>query len=117
MPTRLDIPLQRNEDWSRTLYVSANGAPIDLADMTVAMQVRDKLTHSLVASAECEISDAANGEITVLLKSSEGSSLGSYGNAIQTANLPYDIRITESDGFQTVLFAGLIILSRGETVQ
>jgi hypothetical protein len=117
MPARLDIYLQRNEDWSRSLYVSAAGQPIDLTGMTVAMQVRDKLAQTLVASATCELSDPTNGEITVTLKASEGSALASYGNPIQTANLPYDIRITENDGFQTILFAGLVILARGETMQ
>jgi hypothetical protein len=115
MPARLDIPLQRNEDWSRTITVAAEGEPIDLTGMTIAMQVRDKLSQFLVAEAECDVTDPVNGEVTITLKASAGSPLSTYGAAIQLANLPYDLRVTESDGFQTVLFAGNVILTRGET--
>lgn len=116
MPARLNIALQRNEDWSRTIYVSASDGPVDLTGMTVAMQVRDKLSRALIASANCEITDAVNGEITVTLKCSGPSPLANYGSMIQTVNLPYDLCVSEPDGFHTPLFSGLIIISRGETI-
>jgi hypothetical protein len=121
MAAQLNICLQRNEDWSRTLYLKAdlggsgNYEPIDLTGMTIAMQVRDKITQALIAQADLEVNDAANGEVTVTLLASEGSPLSAYGSAIQNINLPYDLRITDGDGLHTVLFGGQIILSRGET--
>lgn len=115
MAAHLDIYLQRNEDWSRTVYVTADGDPIDLSSMTAVMQVRDKLTQALIATATIEMVDPARGEMTVTLKASEGSPLSAYGAALQIVNLPYDLRVTESDGFQTILFVGQVVLSRGET--
>lgn len=117
MPARLDIDLQRNEDWARALFLTDNdGSPIDLTGMTVAMQVRDKLSQSLIETAEITVVDADGGEIGVVLRASEGSTLSKYGSPIRTANLHYDIRLTDADGLSVVLFGGLVVLSRGETV-
>jgi len=113
---RIDIYIQRNEDWARALFLTDNdGVPIDLTGMTAAMQVRDKLNQILVAEAEIVFVDAFAGEIGVTLRASEGSPLSDYGAAIQTANLHYDLRLTDSDGLSVVLFGGILVLSRGET--
>lgn len=117
MPAHLDIFLQRNEDWSRTLTITDDvDAPIDLTGMTVAMQVRDKLAQALVAQAAVEITDAENGEVELTLLGHEGTPLSEYGVSIQVANLPYDILLTDSDGYSTALIAGNVVLSRGETI-
>jgi hypothetical protein len=117
MPGRLDIALQRNEDWSRTLFLAdQDGLPVDLRGCSAAMQIRDKLSQTLIAEAEITIIDALNGEVGVFLRASEGSALAAYGVAIQTANLHYDFRLTDLDNVRVVLFSGLIILTRGETV-
>jgi hypothetical protein len=117
MPARLDIALQRNEDWARTLTITDNaGAPIDLSGCTLAMQVRDKLRQTLIAEAEVTIVDPAGGIASVVLRASEGTPLSNYGATIQIANLHHDLRMTDRDGVNTALLAGLIILSRGETV-
>jgi len=115
MAERVDIYLQRNEDWGRSLALTSGGAPIDLTGCTVALQVRDKLNQFLVADAEVDIFDPANGYVNLILKASEGSSLSNFGAPIQTANLHYDCRITDADGFDTILFGGIVVLSRGET--
>lgn len=118
MAERVDIYLQRNEDWGRSLLVCDHeGEPIDLTGMLVAMQVRQKLDQQLVATAEVAITDAPGGEVQVVLRASEGSQLSAYGAAIQVANLHYDCRLTDVDGFDTILFGGVVVLSRGETKQ
>lgn len=116
MPARLDIALQRNEGWARSLYLTDDaGAPIDLTGCTVAMQVRDKLSQALIAQADVQVVDAANGEIAVELAGGEGSPLSQYGSPIQTVNLHYDLRLSDGSEAPVVLFAGTLILSRGET--
>jgi ABC-type phosphonate transport system ATPase subunit len=117
MAERVDIYLQRNEDWGRSLFVTdIDDNPIDLTGMTVGMQVRDKLTQALVETATATIVDAPGGEVSVILRASPGSALSAFGEPIQVANLHYDCRITDSDGFDTILFGGVVVLSRGETV-
>ena len=116
MPARLDIALQRNEDWSRTLTLTdTDGVPIDLTGCTIEMQVREKLTQTLVATASVVMIDAAGGTVGVTLKASEGTPLGNYGSGIQIANLHTDVRLTDTFGTKVVLFSGVVILSRGET--
>ena len=117
MPARLDIALQRNEGWARSLYLTDDaGQPIDLSSMTVAMQVREKLTQALVAEAAVTVVDPANGEIAIELAGGSGSALGSYGSPIQTVNLHHDLRMTDGSSAPVVLFAGTLVLSRGETI-
>jgi hypothetical protein len=116
MPACMDIALRRNEAFSRTIFIADDtGAPIDLTGATLAMQVRDKVAQALIATADIEITDGANGEITITLDASAGSALNSYGNPIQAAQLPYDLRMVDTDGTPVDLIAGLITLSRGET--
>lgn len=116
MAETVDIYLQRNEDWGRSLYVTDfDGLPIDLTGCTVALQVREKLTQDLIASAQCSIPNPITGDVQVILRASEGSALSTYGAPIQIANLHYDCRLTDPDGFDTILFGGIVVLSRGET--
>jgi hypothetical protein len=118
MAARLDIALQRNEDWARSIVLTDDdGAPIDLTGCTLAMQVREKLSQALIASAEIEIVDAVGGFVGITLLASEGTPLGRYGASIQVANLHYDLRMIDSGGSKVPLLAGIIILSRGETRQ
>jgi hypothetical protein len=114
MAAHLDITLRRNADWPRIIKLRSGGEPIDITGMTVAMQVRTKLDQALVAKADIEIIDPANGTFQVTLR---GSSFDGYGSPIQTVNLPYDLRLTDSDGISIDLVAGLVILTRGETHQ
>ena len=118
MPERLDIELQRNEDWAPMLVFSwpDTGEPIDLTGCTIAMQVREKLDNdgAPLTSATCTISDAVGGQVNILLLGSAGP-LASYGNPIHSANLYHDLRVTDSDGVQTIVFAGRLILQRGIT--
>lgn len=116
MPARLDIALQRNEDWSRTLTIRDNARePIDLTGCTLAMQVREKLSQRLVETAQIDVIDPVAGLIGVTLRASEGTPLGNFGSGIQVANLNYDMRLIDNGGSKVPLLAGLVILSRGET--
>lgn len=119
MAARLDICLQRNEDWDPVLLFiwPDTQEPIDLTGCTVAMQVRERLDgggDAPIASATCTISDATAGKVDVLLLGSSGP-LASYGNPIQTANLVHDMRVTDPDGVQVIVFSGTLILLRGVT--
>lgn len=114
MGPRLDIALQRNEDWGRELTLTAGGQPIDLTGSSVSMQVRDKLSQAIITSADVEIVDAINGAVQVTLRGSVPP-LSNYGAQIQTANLHYDVRLTDPNGFKTILFGGVLVLYRGET--
>lgn len=116
MPAALNITLQRNEDYAATwAFRDGDDQPIDLSGMTIALQVRDKLTQMLIAEAGIDVTDAQQGEATIILRASEGSPLSAYGAAIQTANLHYDLRLTDTDGVHLIVVAGLLILTRGET--
>jgi hypothetical protein len=116
MPTRLDIALQRNENWARTVsIVDDQDIALDLTGCVLAKQVRDKLAQSLITSASIAVLDPTSREVQMTLRASEGSALAAYGNAIQPAILPFDCRLTDPDGVSVVLFTGNIILSRGET--
>lgn len=117
MPARLDIALQRNEDWARTLTLTAAGKAIDLSGMSFGMQVRDKLSQTLIAEASITVEAPQAGIVSVLLRGSEGSPLSRYGQQIQDAQLFYDFRMTDEFGTNIVLFGGYVLLSRGETRQ
>lgn len=116
MAARLDIALQRNEDWAATLTLTrTDKTPIDLNGVTLAMQVRDRLTQDLIESADIAVIDAAAGLIKVVLQASEGTPLASYGVPIQSAALPYDLRMTVND-VNIILISGQVLLRRGETI-
>src|SRR5690349_20501716 len=117
MAAQRDIFLQRNEDfqegWS---LLHDDDATIDLTECVLAGHVREPLDNTtLVASFDIEITDAPNGEATLKLAASEGSALAAYGNPIQVARLPYDIRLIYPDGSPLVLVVGHLMLSRGNT--
>lgn len=114
MGPRLDIALQRNEDWGRELALTSGGEPIDLTGSSVALQIRDKLSQTIITSAAVEIVDAINGAVQVTIRGSIPP-LSTYGAQIQVANLHYDVRLTDPDGFKTILFGGVLVLYRGET--
>jgi len=118
MPARMDICLQRNEDWAPTLVFiwPDDGKPIDLTGCTMAMHVRDKLTNTgaPIATGTCTITSAIDGTVQILLLGSSGP-LASYGNPLHAANLYYDIRATDPDGIHVIVFAGKLILERGIT--
>jgi len=116
MPAHMNIYLQRNEDYAASwTFTDDADQPIDLTDITIALQVRDKLSQTLIASAEIDVTDAAAGEADIILRASEGAALAAYGAPIQTANLHYDVRLTDSEGVHLIVVSGLVILSRGET--
>jgi hypothetical protein len=108
MPVRLDIALQRNEDWSRILTISDAAGPVDITGWTFLMQVRPRLSQTLlITAAEIEIIDAPNGKISIFLARL------STGDNLQTVQLPYDLIAIEPDEYQTAFLTGYIILSRG----
>lgn len=116
MPAHLDIALQRNEDYAASWYFAdSDGVAIDLSALGIALEVRDTLTQQLIESAEIEVTDADAGEVTIILRASEGSPLSLYGNPLHPARLNYDVRLTDVDGVHSIVTAGQVILSRGET--
>lgn len=116
MAAQIDIPLQRNEDWVRRFPMKSGGEPIDMTGWTLAMQVRSRTDNgALIAAAEITTSELAQGAFTVTLRASEGTPLNSYGSPLQTENLPYDLRATDSAGTKITLFGGVVVLSRGVT--
>lgn len=119
MAERLDIELQRNEDWDATLIFEwpDTGTRIDLTGCSISMQVRERLddtANAPIATGTCTITDAVHGTVDVVLIASSGP-LHSYGPALQTVNLAHDIRITDTDSVERVVFSGRLILSRGVT--
>jgi hypothetical protein len=116
MAARLDIMLQRNEGWAKTLRITdSDDVPIDLTGCVLAMQVREKLTQTLITQAEVTIENASVGIVSIVLPGGPGSALGRYGSPIQTVNLHHDLLMTDSQGAPVVLFSGVVVLSRGET--
>jgi hypothetical protein len=114
MPARLDIAVQRNEAYTGTWTISDDdGVAIDLTGMTLAMQIRQGTTQTLVQAATIEVTDAAAGEITVTVDASSGTGLHTYGDALFTYELPYDLLLIDTDAVPTALVAGYVILSRG----
>jgi hypothetical protein len=118
MAYALDIPLRRNEDWARLFRVTdGNGNPVSLVGWSVAMQVKARLDNGpVIETGICAISQPALGWFTATLRASEGTPLASYGDPLQTVNLPYDIRLTSPSGIKIDFVAGVVILSRGVTL-
>lgn len=111
-----DIHLRRNEALKENWAIVTDDGPIDLTGCMIAGHVRSTLDNTVLIEAfVIEVTDAVNGELTLTLDASEGSALSAYGNPIQVACLPYDIRLTYPDNLPIVLVAGRIILSRGTT--
>jgi hypothetical protein len=117
MPYRLDIPLQRNEAWERGFKLTDRaGAPIDLTNRTVEMQVKNRLVAAgYIQQAVITVTDVLHGMFNALLSAQVGNPLHGIGDPLQTIELPYDIRLAESDGTPRVLISGYVILSRGIT--
>lgn len=116
MAARMDIALQRNEDWARTFIVTAGGEPVDLTGWSAEMQIKSRVDNAtIIATADCSIDAPTAGLIDVHVAASEGSPLNSYGSPIQTENLPYDLRLIDPDGNKIALVGGIIILTRGVT--
>jgi hypothetical protein len=114
MPARLDIAMQRNEDWARVMQISDEEGPVDVTGWTFEMQVRERTNNdgAPIETATIEITDPENGEISIVLPGHSGQ-LASYGNQLQTVRRPVDLVAIEPDGFRTTLSAGYVILSRG----
>jgi len=121
MACQLNIAVQRNEDYAQGWNITDDAdLPIDLTGMGIALQVRDRLSNgTLIATAEIDVTDAEAGQFDVILRCLDENGaptpLGAYGNPIQPAELPYDLRITDADGVHLVLATGLVLLSRGKT--
>lgn len=117
MAFQIDIPLRRNEDWAREwLITDGAGNAVDLTGWTAALQVKSRLNNSaVVASALIDIEPEA-GRITTVLRASEGHPLQSFGSPVQTENLPFDFRLTDPSGLKVDVAAGVVILSRGVTL-
>lgn len=117
MAARLDIYVARNEHWGRSVrLLNADRTPIDLTGCTIQMQIKSRTDNAaIVATGECIIDRAETGEFTIRLNAAEGSALGEYGDQLQTANLPYDVRLVDGDGFKLDLLSGVVILNRGVT--
>lgn len=115
MAARIDIPLRRNEDWGRVFVLRRkDGTPYDLTGCTGQFHVRSRLSNTaLVAAGALDFSEAVYGRITATLRASEDQPLNTYGSALQTENLPFDIRLTLPSGFKRDIVAGTVILSRG----
>jgi hypothetical protein len=115
MAARIDIPLRRNEDWGRVFVLRRqDGQPYDLTGCTGQFHVRSRTNNAaLVAAGTLDFSDAAYGRIEAILRASEGNPLNTYGSALQTENLPFDIRVVLPSGLRRDLVAGAVILSRG----
>jgi hypothetical protein len=116
MPARLDIAVQRNEAYQGTWNISdEDGVAINLTGMTVALQIREPTTQTLVQAGTIEVTDAAAGEITVTIDATGGNALHDYGDVLFTYELPYDLLLTDADDIPTALVAGYVIVSRGIT--
>lgn len=114
MPARFPIAMQRNEDWSATLTIAdEDGVPIDVTDWAFEFRVKSKTDNAtIIQSGVVELTMPAAGEITVTLRG-PGNPLGSYGDPLQTVELPYDLVATDVDDFHKALVAGYVTLSRG----
>lgn len=114
MPARLDIAMQRNEDFGCALEVTDNvGAPIDLTGWSLALSVKERLETTIVLqSADIEILDAATGWINIQIQG-PGAPLGEYGDPLLSYELPFDLIATDPEGVPTALLAGYVTVSRG----
>lgn len=115
MAARIDIPLRRNEVWGRTFTLSDNsGAPYDLTGATAQFHVRSRTNNAtLVVAGTVDLTDAAFGKFSAILRADEGTALFNYGDSLHVDNLPYDIRLTLPNGIRRAIVAGVIILQRG----
>lgn len=117
MPARLDIAMQRNEDFARAFTVTDDaGEPIDLTGYTIRLQIKDRLDNTtVIQSAVVTITGASEGMFDVVIDGGTGSALASYGDPLLSYELPYDLIATDDAGRATALIAGYLILSRGVT--
>lgn len=116
MPARLDIAMQRNEDFACTLEITDSaGDAIDLTGWALVLTVKERLeADEPLQTGEIEIIDAPTGLIGIGIQG-PGAVLGSYGDPLLSYELPFDLIATDPEGTPTALLAGYVIISRGIT--
>lgn len=113
MPARLDIAIQRNEDYLQGWNLAADGAPIDITGWAFDLDIKSRTDNAyVIQSGTITITDAEAGQFDLLIEA-PGHALGNYGDLLHSYQLPYDLIATDIDGYRTALVAGYIIISRG----
>jgi hypothetical protein len=118
MAFHLDIPLQRNEDYHAMWQIADQAnVPIDITGWTFRFQIRRPLSNAqIVGVAHVVADDPAQGMVDVHIDGGPGSTLASYGDPLQPANLPYDLVAIDPDGDRLALARGDVVLSRGVSI-
>ena len=113
MTAYMDIEVPRNGDYSKTTQlVDDTGAPIDLTDSTMRLQVRRLPGDggAPVASATVLIEPGNQGWFTETLR---GADFAGVDGQYQAVRLAYDLRRVDQTGLITIERRGEIILVPG----
>lgn len=114
MPLNLDIAVPRNAHYSQDWQLKDNeGNPLDLSGDALELKVRAVAGQgAVIAAADIDVHDPANGIFTVTLAGSQF--VGVQGQS-ETVRLAYDLRHTFSDGIKYIPVEGQILLTPGAT--
>ena len=104
-----NISIDQGADYSAEIIVEdANGNVANLANYTVAGQIRKSYASSTATNFSVVISNAGNGLITATLSSTTT-------NGMKAGRYVYDLEVTDSAGKKTRVVEGQVTINPGVT--
>lgn len=111
---KVNVLIRRNEDYlMEWALLDEDGAPLDITGWTFVLDIQERLATIVVQSGEITVTDAANGQIQVLIEGGDLAPISLVGSPLQDVALRYDLLATDTDGIRRVLAYGFLIMSRG----
>jgi len=99
-----ELTIEQGADFSTTVTVNdANGVPTDLLNYTGAAQLRKSYYSATATNFAVTVSDAANGELTMILTAANTANL-TAGRAV------YDLLITSPTNVKTRVVEGIVTI-------
>ena len=104
-----NLSVDQGADYSAEIIVEdANGNVANLANYTVAGQIRKSYASSTATNFTATITNAGNGQVTIKLSNTTT-------NGMKAGRYLYDIEITDNAGVKTRVVEGQITINPGVT--
>lgn len=108
IPVRKDLKLKQFETWTQIIYMKQDGLAVDITDWTFTFIAKSKMSDvdgsAVITKTVTTHSDAANGETTIELTSTDTD--------VAVGNYYYQIEFTSDDSSRKVVMEGRITIEK-----
>jgi hypothetical protein len=105
-PARFDLSAYAGDTFSVDIAIAQDGSPVDVTGWTFTAQVRAKRAGAVAATFTVNVTDAAQGELTISLSGATTATLASG---------VWDLNVALPDGTVSTLVDGVITVTQDVT--